>query len=170
MKVLSKHCDGEGWPSLARSGDSRRGQRLGSEMIMSMVSRLLEGGRVNTRGRCADCMKSWNSSSGSSDTAGRARWARARRAQPCCSARLSGSAFPELVPPQRTHLGESKLPQVQGTLLCLSKYPFPHSPPLRYPPLPASFEPGAKALVRLYIPEPTPGGKEGPPGAGAADL
>lgn len=64
---------------------------------------------------------------------------------------------------------ESKLSQVQGTPLCLSNSPFPRSPPLRSPPLPASSEPGAKALVRLYIPEPTPGGTEGLPGAGAAD-
>lgn len=45
------------------------------------------------------------------------------------------------------------------------------STPSRTPTLaspPASFEPGAKTLVLLYIPEPTPGGTEGPPGAGAA--
>lgn len=35
--VLSRRCGGEGWPGLARSGDSRRGQRLGSEMTMPMV-------------------------------------------------------------------------------------------------------------------------------------
>lgn len=151
---------------LVRSGDSRRGQRLGSEMIMPMISRFLEGGRVNTRGRCADCMKSWSSSSGSSDTAGRARWARAHHAQPCW---LLWLRLPRIGPSPEDSPRESKLPQVQGTLLCLCKCPFPRSPSLRSPPLPASSGLGAKALVRLYTPEPTPGGTEGPPGAGAAD-
>lgn len=65
---------------------------------------------------------------------------------------------------------ESKLSQVPGTLPPQVPPPAlstPSLPTLAF--LPASSEPGAEALVRLYIPETSPGGTEGPPGIGAAD-
>lgn len=72
------------WRGLFWGEESHEGTetKLVNDLIMPVISRFLEGGRVSTRGRCADSTKSWSSSWGSSDTAARARWARVCHAQP----------------------------------------------------------------------------------------
>lgn len=111
-------------------------------------------------------MKSWSSSSGSSDTAGRTRWARACHAQPRW---LLWLRLPRIGPSPRGLTSGVQAAPSPGNSALPQQVPFPALSIPSLPPLPAFSGPGAKALVRLYIPEPTPGGAEGPPGAGAAD-
>lgn len=68
-------------------------------------------------------MKSWSSSSGSSDTAGRARWARARHAQPYCWPLWL--RLPRIGPSPEDSLQESKLPQTWVNCALPQQAPLP---------------------------------------------